>query len=280
MREYFKTGKFKILLVVCMLLLGFMIYAATSGGFAGVPSQIVNAILSPFRTVASAITDTADDFFTWLGGINYLWDENAALREENNKLQQQMIDYEEILRQNRQYEQLLGIKDSNPEITGMTPAFVIGRDARDRYSAFTIDKGSEDGISPGDPVITAEGLVGVVTEVSAHSARVSTTLDVTVNVGVMVNATRDTGIVCGDLKLAEDGLTKLMYLDRSSAAKPGDKLITTGISGIFPKGLIVGTIKEIHTESHGKTLYAIVEPAHSITAVKDVFVITSFDGEI
>lgn len=280
MRDYFKSGKFKALVAVCLVLVGFMIYAATSEGYAGVPSQIVNTILYPFQKVGSAISSAADDFFTWIGGINYLWDENEALKQENSELRQQMIDYEELQRQNQQYEQLLGIKENNQQITAMEPAFVIGRDAQDQYGSFTIDKGSAEGIAPGDPVITAEGLVGCVSEVSLHSARVSTTLDAGVNVGVMVSSTRDTGIVCGDLALAEDGLTKLMYLDRASEAKEGDQLITTGISGLFPKGLIVGTIQEIRTETHGKSLYAIVEPVESMTSVKDVFVITAFDGEI
>ena len=280
MRDFFKSKKFKALAAVCLVLVGFMIYAATSDGYAGVPGQILSTVAYPFQKIGAAVTSAADGLFTWIGGINYLWDENDRLTKENEELRQQMVDYEELQRQNAQYEALLGIKEQNQEILSMEAAFVIGRDAYDRYGSFTIDKGSADGIAPGDPVITAEGLVGTVSEVTLHSAKVSTTLDISVNVGVMVSSTRDTGVICGDLSLSEEGLTKLMYLDRSSHAKEGDMLITTGVSGIFPKGLIVGTIREIHTESHGKSLYAVVEPVESMTAVKDVFVITSFEGEL
>lgn len=279
MKSFFKTGKFKALLAVFLVLLGVMIYSASSHGFAGIPSQIVNFVTTPFQKIGSGIYSAADGFFSWIGGINYLWDENDELKKENDELKKSLIDYDNLKRENDHFREYLGIAKENPNMTFVS-SFVIGRDSQDKYGSFTIDKGSRDGVSPGDPVITSQGLVGRVWEVSYSSSKVSTILDDSINVGVMVSSTRDTGIVNGDLSLAEKQMTKLMYLNRSSGAKEGDLLTTTGISGIYPKGLIVGKIKEIHTEVHGKSLYAIVEPVVSPASIKDVFVITSFDGEI
>jgi rod shape-determining protein MreC len=101
-------------------------------------------------------------------------------------------------------EDYLEIKDSNPDFD-FEPAMVIGRDAADRFYSFTIDKGSNDGISKNDPVITNEGLVGIILDVGITHSKVLTILDSTVEVGAMDSITREIGITSGDLILSQQG---------------------------------------------------------------------------
>ena len=86
------------------------------------------------------------------------------------------------------------------------------------------------------------------------------------------------GIVVGAVDLAQEGQCKMTYLPRESGAAIGDMILTSG-GNIFPKGLKIGTIKEIRQEDHGVSLYAVVEPFASVNDAKDVFVITSFEGQ-
>ena len=109
-------------------------------------------------------------------------------------------------------------------------------------------------------------------------SRVITLHDPSLNVGAYVSRTRDTGIVVGAVDLAQDGQCKMTYLPRDSGAAIGDMILTSG-GNVFPKGLKIGTIKEIRQESHGVSLYAVIEPFASVADAKDVFVITSFEGQ-
>ena len=83
----------------------------------------------------------------------------------------------------------------------------------------------------------------------------------------------------GTVALAEQGKCKLSYIDRESAVARGDIITTSGVGGIFPKGLMIGIVDEVQVESHGMSLYAVLEPVVDIPSVKDVLVITDFEGQ-
>lgn len=279
MKNYFRSLRFKILVGIALVMVGFMLYASTNEGYASLPSQIVGAILSPFQKASSYISGAAGDFFNNFFNAANIAKENDVLKDENSDLKKQLIDYNEVLRQNQQYESLLGIVQTNPDIK-LQPAFVIGRDPDSDFYSFTIDRGSESGIKLNDPVITSEGVVGIISNVSLYSSEVTTVLDVSFNMGCLIVETRDTGIVTGDISLAGDGLCKMSYIPIDSTAAAGSLVMTSGSGGVFPKNLIVGTLQEVKTETHGKSLYAVIKPAVSVKSVKDVFIITSFEGQV
>lgn len=108
---------------------------------------------------------------------------------------------------------------------------MVARDPDDRFYSFTIDRGSLSGIEPLDPVVTADGLVGVVREVGVNYSKVVTILDVWIDVGARDVRTRDIGIVTGSVDLAADGKCRLNYLPRESGAAPGDIVVTSGHRG-------------------------------------------------
>ncbi len=278
MKDFLRSIKFKVLIVVLALLFGIMLYAASTGGFATFPETVLHTITQPFVKLSSSISGAATGFFDKFINASEISKENERLREENTKLKEQMKDYDNFRYENEQYKELLKIKEQNPDYK-LEPASIIGRDTEYKFEQFIINKGTLDGISLKDPVITPEGLIGYISRVGPTFATVTTVLDVSIDVGCYVSRTRDTGIISGDVDLSQKGLTKLMYLTRETTIAEGDLVITSGIGGIYPKGLIVGTIKEVKADTNGISVFASVKPAVDVANVKDVVVITDFFGQ-
>ncbi|MDD2955714.1 MAG: rod shape-determining protein MreC [Oscillospiraceae bacterium] len=278
MRDFFSSRKFKILLALAALMLAFVIRAAWTDGLGTFGSQLLGAAVTPFQQLSSGIAGSASSFLQKFVLADQVSEENELLREEIRQLNEKLVDYEATKQQNQLYEKFLQITDDRPDFE-FVPSSVIGRDPDDRFYSFTIDKGSLAGVSPRDPVIDADGLVGIVAETGLTYSRVITVLDAGLRVGAYVDRTRDVGMTSGTVELALSGQCKLGYLDRESGAAVGDTIVTSGVGGIFPKDLIIGRIREIKMENHGISLYAVVEPMADIENVKDVFIITGFEGQ-
>ncbi len=278
MKEFFASKKFKILLGIASLLFGFMVYTAVNSGAANFLSGSVSALLGPLQRLSLSLSSSATEFFETIIMADDISKENEQLREEIRNLREMMVDFETYKAENEQYRQFLELKEKNPDFV-FEAAMVIGRDPTDYFYSFTIDKGTLDGIKVSDPVLTPDGLVGRVSEVSYTDSKVVTLLNPGIDVGAFDGRTRDTGIITGDLALAMQSRTKLTYLSRDSSASAGDIITTSGIGGTFPKGLIIGTIADVKAEQSGISLYAEIVPAADIARVSDVFVITSFRGQ-
>jgi len=278
MGDFFKSVQFKILALLLALVFAFALRSAQTGTAIPMISKLTGALLTPAQSAATTTVNSTRQFFTEYFSGPRLADENEQLRSELNALRNQLVEYDRIKAENEQLKNYLDIKDENPDFD-FEPAMVIGRDASDRFYSFTIDKGSHDGVAENDPVITEAGLVGIVSEVGISHAKVLTILDATENVGVMDSRTREIGAANGELTLAEEGLLKVNYLPRDGQSQPGDIIVTTGIGGLYPRGLIVGTIKELLSDSRKLSLYAVTEPPTDIRTVQNVLVIKYFDGQ-
>lgn len=277
MEDFFKSIRFKILLGVLILLVFFMLRAAWTGGVAPVLPQVAGVVVTPLQRVSSSISRLAGDYF-----VRYIeaWqtaEENERLQIEVNELRQQLVELENYREENENLKGFLEIKERNPDFE-FEPASITARDPNDRFYSFTIDKGTLDGVSPNDTVLTSAGLVGRVKEVGLNWAKVLTILDPSVNVGAYDNRTRDTGIVTGAVDLAGLGRCKLAYLQRESSANAGDLVVTSGGS-IFPQDIVIGRIAEIAYEKGEISLFAVIEPAADIRSLTSVMVIKSFAGQ-
>ena len=158
-----------------------------------------------------------------------------------------------------------------------TSAFVIGRDPLDSFYGFTLDQGSVDGIEVNDTVVSDEGyLLGMVVEVEATSCKVMTILHPSFNAAGVVSRTRENGILNGNTTYAADGLCTLTNLERSTETRAGDQVITTGLGGVFPPDLLVGTVQDVVPEASGKSSIAVVRPGADPRTAKHVFIITAY----
>ena len=278
MQKFFKSWYFKVLCGLAILAVALMIRAAASGSADVFLSQAVSVVSQPFLKFSASVTNSVNDFLDRFARSEDIYLENQELKEQIRELNEKLKDYENVKRENEQFREFLELKENNPDYDFAT-ATVIGRDANSRFSSFTIDKGSLDGIEEADPVITSDGLVGIVWEVGLTYSHVRTVLDIAVEVGVYGVSTRDSGILSGDISLASDGLCRLSYLPKNSGIASGELIVTSGIGGVFPKDIVVGTVKSISLDSNGLSLTAQIEPAADIANVTDVLVIKYFKGQ-
>ena len=276
MKDFFDTWKFKILVIVAVFLVGIMAYAGANGRLTAAPQELLSVVLTPLQKVTSALSGGAASVWEKYTSIDDVMDRNEQLEAENAELRQQMVDYDRIKAENDAYKALACIQDTNSEASYVS-AFVIGRDPLDEFGGFTLDQGSTDGVAVNDAIISDRGyLLGVVVEVDATSCKVMTILHPSFNAAGVISRTRENGIITGSADYAADGQCVLTNLDRTTEARKGDQVITTGLGGVFPANLLVGTVQEVVPEQSGKSSSAVILPGADPRTVKHVFIITEY----
>lgn len=276
MKDFFDTWKFKILVIVAVFLVGIMAYAGANGRLTAAPQELLSVVLTPLQKVTSALSGGAASVWEKYTSIDDVMDRNEQLEAENAELRQQMVDYDRIKAENDAYKALARIQDTNSEASYVS-AFVIGRDPLDEFGGFTLDQGSTDGVAVNDAIISDRGyLLGVVVEVDATSCKVMTILHPSFNAAGVISRTRENGIITGSADYAADGQCVLTDLDRATEARKGDQVITTGLGGVFPANLLVGTVQEVVPEQSGKSSSAVILPGADPRTVKHVFIVTEY----
>ena len=277
MKNYFRGNSFKALLITIFVLFALMLYTASSNG--GLFPNLLGAISTPMQKVSTMATNNAANAAEGVTlSKEQLLAENKQLRAEIDSLNQKLADYDTYKQENAQLRKFLEFKDENKDIQ-LASAAVIGRDPSDLFYNFTIDQGSSAGISVNDPVITEAGLVGWVSAVTSSYAKVTTILSPDTNVGAYDSVNRDSGVVSSNLKLADSGLIKMGYLTAANTVKEGDIILTSGLGGIYPHGLKIGKVTAVKHEEYDVSMYAEVQPFVDVKTVRDVMVITSFNGQ-
>jgi rod shape-determining protein MreC len=191
-------------------------------------------------------------------------------KEENQRLKIQLQQAAEMARENEKLRKLLGFQQHSPWKVQM--AHVIAWDPANWWRTVQIDRGSRDGMKPNLPVLTSEGLVGRISEVSETRSQVLLLGDPKCRVAAEVQETRDNGIVYSGSGVLDSSLVQLGYLSRASALKPGQAVRTSGLGGIFPKGILIGQIVDFHTVDYGLYTEARVKLAVNLNLLGEVFV--------
>ncbi len=279
MRDFFRSIKFKLILCIIAMAIGIMLYSLSQRGYSVGGSKLVNTAAKPFRYAANAVYEGLDKGTSYLFSSKRYHKENLELQDEINRLRNELVDYENTRAELDELRKFVGIKEQHYDYELSPPCRVLSYTANDPFGSFMIDKGSDDGISVGDPVVTSAGLVGAVTEIAEKYCTVRTILSPELSVGIKVQKRGDTGILEGDIRYAADGLTQIIYLAKDSGVKPGDTIITTGTSGLFPAGYLVGTVAETGAADSGLSFYASVKPFADIKKLSSVMVVTAFEGK-
>ena len=277
MRFFFRSRQFKIIAAVFGALIVIAAVTAAVGGRMSPGANIFGTVTAPFRSLASKISGGISSFVEVYTEGEKLNIKNAELETEISELRKKLADYEQAVSENEFYKNYLDIKDANPSFK-FTAATLISRDKEDPYKGFIINKGSVNGVSAHDPVITNEGLVGYIGEVGLTTSKVVTVLSAELTAGALDNRTSDSGVLSGSAELASEGLTKFYNLSRSCNIAVGDYVVTSG-EGIFPKGLLIGTVQTIGSDKYNTSIYANVKPFADIDGIRGVMVITEFEGQ-
>mgnify|MGYP002562407265 FL=1 len=275
MNDFFRSKTFKIIAVLLAAVLAFFLRAVYTGGLMPALSHIGGAGAPPFGEFFAGIGNGIQDFFQPIFHGRELQKENEDLQKLVDELTRRQADYDELKNQNDLYRRFFSISDSNADYT-LEPATVIAHVPDDPSGSFIINIGQSQGITSGMPVITENGLVGIVGRVSERYCRVLTLMDPAVNIGVLDSTTLDTGILTGDAAMSEDNTARLTYLRLQSEAAAGDLILTSGYGEQIPQGLTVGYLSEVSLAATGLTLEGVIDLSARPENARQVFVITDF----
>ena len=271
-KKLFNNKYFVILFIITLLLVVGMIFSINRSYETTASDNIIIKITMPVQKFFSGITEGIKNFFSHFGDISELKQENEKLNSEIAKLRSQNQRNEAYKAENERLRGMLDLKDTYKEFE-LVAANVTARDSSTWFLSLTIDKGTDDGLKMTDTVITPNGLVGHITDIGTNWAMVTTILDSQSTVAVTVERTEDFATVDGDIDLSANGLCKMTYIPKDSTITVGDTIKTSGLGGVYPKGINVGKIVKIHPENKGVSQYAEVEPYVDFNKLYEVFVI-------
>ncbi|MBP3232395.1 rod shape-determining protein MreC [Anaerovibrio sp.] len=236
-------------------------------------STVITA-LAPFQRAISWAGDKINGATTTVWEIATVYYQNKELKEEVFALRQQNLQAAEYVAENIRLQEMLNYKHAAVQFDLM-PAKVIGRESSTWTSVISINRGSSDGIKPNMPVVTEKGLVGVITDVSPVASRVQLLLDSRFSVGTLVQRpeSRVAGIVQGNPSDAM--LPQMINIPRNSDIIVGDTIVTSGFGGVFPKGLMVGSVATVKNDSGGLLEIAYINTAVDFQKLEDVMIITA-----
>jgi rod shape-determining protein MreC len=194
------------------------------------------------------------------------------LQQENQQLRVSMMQTQEAIRENERLRQLVGFK--NPNQWKLKPAQIIGRDPANWWRTVLIDVGSRDGIKTDMPVLTGVGLVGRVSAVGLNYAQVLLVGDPNCRVSAMVQETRENGVInYNSSSVLNPTLVNFTCFSRSSQLKAGQTIITSGIGGIFPKGIRLGEIVDYRSVDYGLYVEARIRLYMNPNQLEEVWVL-------
>lgn len=275
MKEFFHSVKFKIIIALTAVLIGAMIYSVTTGGYSSGSNYLFEVIFEPVRNLSSSISDKVSRSLDMVINAEKYYNENQQLKAQLNALYNDVIDYDKVLEENKELRVMLELKEEYNNYKFSPPCTVIARTTNDPYGSFTVDKGANDGIKPGDPVVTETGIVGVCFEVSPSTSKVRTLYSPKTAVGVYTVRTKAEGIAEGGYDLAINGRIRMSYISKESDIREGDVVVTSG-SANYPAGQLIGTVESVEMEQNGLSKFAVIIPAEDPNTITSVFVITDY----
>ncbi len=247
------------------------------GGSSGPLSGVLGVITAPARSAFSSLAGWMEDRYNYAFRYDALEQENEELKQRVAELEESARLGEDALEENERLRDLLGLAQQRSDFV-LESARVTARGATNWASTLTLSKGSKHGVAVGNCVVDQYGnLVGVVDEVAYNWCTIITVLDPELEMGGLVSRTNSPAILEGDFALMGEGKLKLTYLPENTQLIAGDEVLTSGMGGVYPSGLKVGTIDEILTDASGIARYAVLSPAAALDELRQVFIIKQFD---
>ena len=231
------------------------------------------AFLSPFQKGFSTLGGGVSDIKDSVEEVQNMREELEVLREEVKTLRSQNLNASEAISENQRLRALLGYKLSATQFD-LVAASIIGRESATWTSVVLINRGTLDGVADNMAVVTEMGLVGHVIEAGLNTSKVQLILDPRSSVGTLIQRpeSRVAGIVEGDIN--NPHAPKMVNIPKDADVKVDDMIVTSGFGGVYPKGIVVGKIKEIHNDEGGLLKHGIVATTVNFEKLEDVAVIT------
>ena len=269
----YKNHKTGILGIVITIILLILIVVFSNGEsnvsfFENAASKLVMPIQNGLTYLKNKISGN-DTFFT---DINKLEEENEELKNRNSELEQSLRELENIKTENETLKEYLNLTEKYGEYKTM-PAYVINKDISNYSKTIIINVGKNDGIEENMTVIADQGLVGHVVSVTDTTAKVQTIIDTASSVSSIMSSTEESIVCKGTL----DSTTELraMYIPTDYNIIQGDSIETSGLGGIYPKGIHIGTVRQVEATKNVTDRYAIIDTAVDFDKLSTVLVIVN-----
>ena len=276
MKNLFSFRVVAAFIVIILICLGLIVYSGATGRSNPV-SDGIGVVMAPLQKGVTKVANVISQGRAYFEGYDALEEENAELKKKVSELEQKERDADIALEENDRLRSLLGIQERNRSFKLQT-AEVIARSPGEWATTISLDKGSNQGIAVNDLVITEEGnMVGYVSNVAPTYCDVTTVIDTNMQAGALVTRTREAAIAEGDYALMSEGNLRLSYLEPDSDVVIGDTVETSGRGGVFPKGIMIGTIERVVPEDNGISNYAVIKPFVNVEKITNVAIITDFE---
>lgn len=270
MRKFFENKVVVIILVVIVLLV-IVALTASENSKLSVVRNILSVPLKPLQKGINGVGNQIKNTINFFQDARTARKENEELKIRLQEMEREMDKVYQLQKENEALKKLLSIKEQyTQEFIGCN---IIAKDPGNLFEVFTIDRGSKDGIGVNDPVVNSDGLVGRVSRVDLLSSTVVAIIDAESSVSARLSKTRDIFILKGDTQLRTQGLCRLDYIPPDVDVAVGDKVETSGMSSLYPKGIIIGEVIEVIRNEGQFDYYAIVEPVVDFRRLEEVAVI-------
>ena len=277
MNDFFRNNGLWLLLVAAILS-ALLAVGAVTGASSNIAENAINVLATPFRTGTSKFAVWFNERQIYRSDVTKLQEENAALRKQIADMEAAIRQAENDSEENRRLREWLGLRQQRRDLSDLETALITEYAVSNWTSAVTLDKGTEHGVEAGDCVIDPTGaLVGVIERAGTNWSTMRTLIDTDTSIGAQVFRTKELGVLKGEFALMEKGQVRLDYLPADSRLLAGDLVVTSGVGGYYPSGLVIGAIDEVRLNDSGSAPYAILTPQSDVSGLTQVAIIKSFD---
>lgn len=277
MRNLFTTRVKVILVLAALLTVGLAILSGITN--TTIPDLLIQGAMAPFQAAGTALTNTAEKYYDYMFRYEALQAENEVLQERIAEMEDVARQADTVSRENERLRRMLSLQSAHEDYV-MVDAYIIGWSSTDYENTFTINRGTNAGLTENMCAVTANGeVVGLVTEVGYNYAEVTTVLDSTLEISGTISTSGYNGMVSGGYASGAETLLRMSYLPSSAIIRNQDQVVTSG-STVYPRGLIMGYVVDAGFEETGVAKFALLDPAADINSLEQIFIITQYTTEI
>ena len=277
MKQLFSTKLRIILVLVVLITAALSVVAGLTNQ--SVPDLVIQGLLTPFRSAATALTNTVERYYSYMFKYEALEAENQVLKAQIAQMEDVARQADATSRENERLRKTIKLQNAHESYV-LQDAYIIGWSSTDFTSVLTINRGSDAGIATNMCAVTETGeVVGLVTQVGKNYAEVKTVLDSTLEISSTISSSGYNGMVKGGYLNGTEKLLKMDYLPSAAIIRNNQQVVTSG-STVYPRGLIVGSVVDAGFEQTGVAKYALLKSAADIDSLEQIFIITQYTTDV
>ena len=277
MKQLFSTKLRIILVLVVLVTAALSVVAGLTNQ--SVPDLVIQGLLTPFRSAATALTNTVERYYSYMFKYEALEAENQVLKAQIAQMEDVARQADATARENERLRKTIKLQNAHESYV-LQDAYIIGWSSTDFTSVLTINRGSDAGIATNMCAVTETGeVVGLVTQVGKNYAEVKTVLDSTLEISSTISSSGYNGMVKGGYLNGTEKLLKMDYLPSAAIIRNNQQVVTSG-STVYPRGLIVGSVVDAGFEQTGVAKYALLKSAADIDSLEQIFIITQYTTDV